>query len=151
MKKQIRTIVSITFLTLFIGLTSCSKDEDNNIQPNEIEGNWKVAYYLQDGNKITKAEKPTWPDFNNGEITLNLSEENDQGERFASGRTVSNLFNGEYELNENRSISFSVITTLINEPEWTKLFRLHKVNRYNIVDGNLVLYYDDVLIVLERN
>ncbi|WP_299674906.1 hypothetical protein [uncultured Tenacibaculum sp.] len=151
MRKQIKTIVSITLFTLLIGLTSCSKDEVNSIQPNEVEGSWKVVYYLENGNKITKTEKPTWPNVNDGEITLKLTEINEEGERFASGHTVSNLYNGEYEFKENKSISFSVISTLINEPEWTKLYQLHKVNRYDIIEGNLILYYDNVSIVLERN
>ncbi|SNR14968.1 META domain-containing protein [Tenacibaculum jejuense] len=150
MKKQIRTIVSITFLTLLIGLTSCSKDEDNNIQPNTIEGSWKVTHYIQDGNKITKAEKPTWPDINDGEITLLLAAENEEGERSASGKTVTNNFFGEYNIDTDKKISFSVFTTFISEPEWTQLFALNKVNRYDIINNNLILYYEDVSIVLEK-
>ncbi|WP_442267194.1 hypothetical protein ACSIGC_05740 [Tenacibaculum sp. ZS6-P6] len=151
MKKQIKTILSITFFTLLISLTSCSKDEENNIELHNIDGNWKVAYYMENGNKITKNEKPTWPDFNNGEITLKLTKINEEGKRFVSGHTVTNLFNGEYEVTKNKNISFSVISTLISEPEWTQLFSINKINRYDVIEGNLILFYDKVSIVLERD
>ncbi len=151
MKKQIKTIIPIILFTFLFGFTSCSENEGNNIIPKDIEGSWKVAYYIQNGNKITKTEKPTWPDLNNGEITLVLATENEEEKRIVSGKTVTNNFSGEYTIGTDKEISFSVITTFIAEPEWTQLFALNKVNRFDIIDDNLVLYYDNVSIVLERN
>ena len=129
----------------------CSKSEDEISY--DLIGNWKVIYYINGDEKITKTQDNTWPDINNGDITANFTEPDDN-EGTISGITVSNQYSGSYTLGERGQIAIGPIsTTLINEPEWTDLFHISATNTYEIKDSQLFLYTGDRenTIVFDRN
>ena len=131
---------------------SCSNDDDES--PVELAGEWTVVYYIEQDTKITKADKATWPEINNGDITARFSEPDDKGEGNISGITVSNRYNGNYTVKENGEITISpVSSTLINEPEWTELFRISGAETYEIRGSKLFIYYNgrENTIVFERD
>ncbi|GAB1857672.1 hypothetical protein MHTCC0001_25090 [Flavobacteriaceae bacterium MHTCC 0001] len=135
-----------TLLTaIILVFNSCSK-EDAKISndPNDLSGDWKVAYFLDNGNKITKTEKNTWPDVNNGDITASFTITNDNGSGTISGISVTNNYHGEYTILENGKINIEgVYSTYIAEPEWTSLYRLHEVENFEIKNGMLLISYNN--------
>ncbi|CAL2091191.1 hypothetical protein [Tenacibaculum sp. 190524A05c] len=150
MKIRIYSIIGLISILLATIMMSCS-EKDEIIINSKLEGYWKVVYYIENGNKITTEDYPTWPEFNNGEITLNFMHSDVENNRGSiSGKTVTNSINGTYTIKENNKISFSVFTTLINEPEWTKLFKINQVENYAMGTQQLLLNYDNTSIVLER-
>ncbi|TCI91818.1 META domain-containing protein [Tenacibaculum sp. M341] len=146
----ITLLLSLTFITLMV---SCSENNEDVITDAQIfEGNWKVSFYLVDGKKIIKTDDNTWPDVNNGDVTIGFSLPGENGEGQISGRSVLNQFNGSYTLKENKSITFAVISTLALDPEWGSLFSIEEVNKYDYKNNQLILYHnDDDAIVLDRN
>ncbi|MEN1783879.1 MAG: hypothetical protein AAGF77_01960 [Bacteroidota bacterium] len=133
-------------------LTSCSKNDSDSSY--DLAGDWKVVYFLDNGNKITKTEDNTWLDLNNGDITASFSEPNDKGAGTVSGITVTNGYNGEYTLEDNCKITISpVSTTFINEPEWTELYKISAAERFEIRNSELLIYYNNgnTVIAFERN
>lgn len=131
---------------------SCSSNDDNI--SNNLTGNWKVIYFIENGNRITKSDENTWPDINNGDITANFTAPDNDGKGTVSGITVTNMYAGDYTIQENGKISFgSIGTTEIGEPEWTRFFRLFLVESFEIKDAILLLYYNnrESVIAFERN
>lgn len=145
-----------TFLTpaaifLFL-LCGCTQSDDEISY--DLTGNWIIAYYLDNGQRITKEDKNTWPDLNGGDITASFSEPNSNGQGSVSGITVTNNYNGEYALEDNGNISIGpIITTLISEPEWTELYNISVVENFEIRNSELFMFYDDgkSAIVFVRN
>ncbi|WP_143569752.1 META domain-containing protein [Tenacibaculum agarivorans] len=152
MKKLIKLTMFLTLCLFLTGMMSCSDDKDNIISDSsKLEGKWTVVHYIVDGNTITKNDKPTWPDYNNGDITLELAPINGHHKGKVVGKSVTNSLTGDYTLGKNNTIAFSIFTTEITEPEWTDLFKTYKINRYEIKEEKLYLYYDTTSIVLEKN
>lgn len=141
-------LLAISLLVVF----SCSKNDDDISY--DLTGNWKVIYYIENGNKITRTEKNTWADFNNGDITANFTEPDSDGKGTLSGIKVTNIYNGNYTAQTNGKISIGTITsTEINEPEWTRLFNIGSAERFEIKNLTLFIYYNNNinLIAFERN
>nr|WP_299384185.1 hypothetical protein [Allomuricauda sp.] len=152
MKKHTSANFLFLMVISLLVIGSCSKDE-GEISYN-LTGNWKVAYYMENGKRITKVDKSTWPDINNGDITANFSEPDNNGAGTISGITVSNAYNGEYVIQSDGKISIGPIsTTFINEPEWTELFNINAVQNFEIRHSELFMSYNSGrnIIVLERN
>lgn len=124
-------------------MSNCSNDD--SVINSDLVGNWKVIYFMENDIKITKEDKNSWPDINNGDITATFSEPNDKGKGTISGKKVSNSYNGNYTISENGRITMgSIITTEITEPEWTELFLIGQVENYEIKNSNLILYYNNM-------
>lgn len=142
----------VFLVTLILFISGCS--EDNNESSFDLRGNWKVAYFSVNGTRITKADKNTWPDINNGDITANFSSPDVNGKGTVSGFTVSNAYNGEYALEGNGKIMIGPIsTTFINEPEWTELYNISAAQTFELRNSELIIYYNEgkSIIAFERN
>jgi hypothetical protein len=141
-----------TFLIVFTLIFSgCSSDIDEISY--DLTGNWKVIYFLDSGNKITKTEQNTWFDYNNGDITANFTEPQNNGKGEVSGIKVTNGYNAQFEIKTNGDISIGTIfQTEINEPEWTELYKINQAEYYEIKNSHLLIYYNDKksVIVFER-
>jgi hypothetical protein len=147
-----------TLKVLFLVLTpyllsNCTKNE-NQIPP-EINGDWKVISF--DDNvaltKVYKTSNNTWPDFNNGDITMNLNiSSSTVGD--ISGRNVTNSFSGKFEISSDSKIVVNkLLWTLIGEPTWGQLFHsIESAETYELTGNNLVIYYNQKKnsITLER-
>ncbi len=129
-------------------IQSCSSDDDISY---DLVGNWKVIYFMDGNTKITKSDDNTWPDFNNGDITIQFTEPDSNGKGNISGITVTNSYWGDYTIQNSGKLSIeSVGTTHINEPEWTKLFRITLSESFEIRNSILLIYYENNIIALER-
>ncbi|MCM4157948.1 hypothetical protein [Gramella sp. AN32] len=133
--------IGVIFLT-FISI-SCSKEE--NID-NELEGEWKVISFenYQDSTSITKTEDNTWPDFNNGDITISfIFSDNSKGN--ISGKNVTNTFYGDFTIDSKKNLSIDNTNwTEINEPEWGRLFHsIRLAEEYKIDSNKLTIYYNN--------
>ena len=137
----------------FIFFLGCSKDDDNS--SDALVGNWKVAYYITDGDlSITKDDNPTWPEVNGGEITATFGRPGNGGEGTLSGTSVSNSYSGSYTAKSNGELTIGFIaSTLANEPEWTSLYNISAAQEFEIKNNQLFIYYNDRLnaIVFDRN
>ena len=143
MKKQyLYTKVILTTLAIFF-FSSCEKEEDNLSY--NLFGEWKVISFRDyvPSTKITKTEENTWSQFNNGDITVHFSSQ-DTIQGIISGINVTNTFYGNYMTDYNGKISIdSVLWTLVNEPEWGRLFHsIIDVESYEIRNGYLILFYN---------
>ncbi len=130
----------------------CAKSDDD--MSYGLEGNWKVLYYVENGQKITKSEKTTWTDINNGDITANFTKPDINGKGTISGITVTNGYSGNYTVGSNGKISIGPIsTTEIAEPAWTELFKIGLAENYEVNDLTLLIYYNNnkSLIALKRS
>lgn len=142
----------LLFTTVFFLVHSCSKNDD--VITYDLTGSWKVVSFLEDNKKITKSEDNTWLDINNGDITINFEEPDDNGVGVFSGINVTNGFSGNYTLKEDGIITIgSISTTFINEPEWSKLFKISNVENYEIRNSQLIIYRNNKKsnITLVRN
>lgn len=144
-------VATLLMAFVFI-LNSCSKNSDEVSY--DLEGNWKVVYFLETGKKVTKTSDNTWPDLNNGDITANFTKPDIAGNGTFSGIKVTNGYSGEYTIQGEGTIEISpIVTTLINEPEWTKLYYINAVENYEVRNGQLLLSYNNGknVIAFERN
>lgn len=142
----------ILLVTTLVLLQSCSKNDDDISY--DLTGNWKVIYFIENDNKITKSDQNTWPDFNKGDITANFTEPDSNGRGNISGIRVSNAYNGEYTIERNGRISIeNIISTDINEPDWTKLFKINSAENFEIKNSILLISYNmkKNIIAFERN
>ena len=120
--------------------TACDKDEiDVNY---DITGNWKVVSY-KTSTVITKTEENTWSQFNNGDVTVSFTE-TDLTSGEISGIKVTNAFSGNYTIDNKGAITISnLFQTLINEPEWGRLFdSIRNAESYEVRDNRLIIYYN---------
>ena len=152
MKSSFSFYKYVLFATIFFGFNSCSKNDDAITY--DLTGSWKVISFLEDDMKITKSEDNTWLDINNGDITINFEEVDNNGEGVFSGINVTNGFSGNYMLEEDGKITIgSISTTFINEPEWSKLFKISNVQSFEVKNLQLVIYRNNKKsnITLVRN
>ncbi|WP_350287231.1 hypothetical protein [uncultured Croceitalea sp.] len=143
------TTLSMAFVLIF---NSCSKNNDEISY--DLEGDWKVTYFLDNGKKLVKSDDNTWPDLNNGDITASFTKPDSNGKGTFSGIKVSNGYSGEYTIKSQGTIETGpIVTTLINEPEWTKLYYIDIVENYEVRNGKLLLSYNNGknVIAFERN
>jgi len=141
-------VLLIVTLCIFQG---CSSDDDISY---DLAGNWKVIYFMDGNTIITKSDDNTWPDINNGDITATFTQPDSNGKGTISGITVTNGYQGDYTVQNNGKITIeSVTSTLINEPEWTKLFRITSAENFEIKNSVLLISYNNKenIIALERN
>ncbi len=141
----------LLFLSILCILASCSKKPNTN--PSELEGSWKVAYYIDKGQKISKSDLPTWKEHNGGDITVRFTKPNGSNQGSFSGVTVTNVYNGDFTATHDGDLSIeSYHTTYINEPRWTELYRLNRADRYEIDRNTLKVYFNGDMnsIVFER-
>ncbi|WP_157972816.1 META domain-containing protein [Aureibaculum luteum] len=147
------SIKSLTLLLVTLCIfTSCTKDDDTLSY--DLTGSWKVVYFMDGNKKITKSEDNTWPDINNGDITAIFTAPDGNGKGTISGITVSNGYSGDYTIEKAGEIAIGPITTtFINEPEWTKLFRISSAQEFEIRNASLFMYYNNKenTIAFERN
>ncbi|HQW12098.1 MAG TPA: hypothetical protein PK076_03500 [Saprospiraceae bacterium] len=144
--KTVLLAISILFVM------GCSKNDDDIYY--RLAGNWKVLYYIENGQKITKLEKPTWPEDNNGEITANFTIPDNNGKGTISGVRVTNSYNGNYTVQRNGKISFGPLSqTYIGEPDWTELYNIRLAENYEVNNLILLMYYNNnkSVIVLGKN
>ena len=153
MKTSTSLKTPILLLISFILFLNCSKDDDD--VSSDLVGSWKVVYYIGAGDvTITKAQNPTWPDVNDGEITAEFGELDREGKGFVSGYMVSNLYSASYTAKRNGELSIgSVASTEANEPEWTSLYNISAAEEYEIRGDQLFIYSNNKInaIVLERD
>ncbi|MBN2635838.1 MAG: META domain-containing protein [Prolixibacteraceae bacterium] len=131
-------IVLIAIVALCIN--ACDKDEID--VKYDITGDWKVVSY-KTSTVITKTEENTWSQFNNGDVTLNFTE-TDLTSGNISGIKVTNSFSGDYTIDNKGAITISnLFQTMINEPEWGRLFdSIRNVESYEVLDNRLIIYYN---------
>lgn len=148
---SIKTKVSMFLIVFSLIFFHCSND--NNEINYDLTGNWKVVYFLDNENKITKTEQNTWLNYNNGDITASFSEPQSNGKGEVSGIMVTNSYNAQFEIKPNGEISIDkIFQTEINEPEWTKLYKINLAKYYEIENSKLLIYYNNKknVIVFER-
>ena len=69
-------------------------------------------------------------------------------------KVISFVENNSNKITENGEITIaSIATTFINEPEWSKLFKITNVDFYEIRNSKLIIYRNDKRssITLVRN
>ncbi|QLE00349.1 hypothetical protein HX109_01775 [Galbibacter sp. BG1] len=150
MKSLYKSISAILICCMFL-FNSCSKDDSQITY--DLTGNWKVAYYIENGIKITKTKENTWLDINNGDITASFAEPQNGGVGSISGIKVTNSYSGEFRAQTNGEISIGqVFQTEANEPEWTELYKISEAEYYEIKNSKLHIYYNGRknVIVLEK-
>jgi hypothetical protein len=108
-------------------------------------GNWKVVSFDDNVNltQVFKSSTNTWPDFNNGDNTVNFSKSSSTSGEI-SGINVTNSFTGNFEISSgNKIVIKEGIWTLINEPEWGTLFRsIGLAESYELTGNNLIIFYN---------
>ena len=121
-------------------INACDKDEIE--VKYDITGDWKVVSY-KTSSVITKTEENTWSQFNNGDVTVSFTA-TDSTNGVISGRKVTNSFSGDYTIGNNGAITISnLLQTLINEPEWGRLFdSIRSAESYEVRDNRLIIYYN---------
>lgn len=142
----------LLFTTIFFIGNSCSKNDD--VITYDLTGSWKVISFFEDNKKMTKSEDNTWLEVNNGDITIDFEEADDNGVGVFSGINVTNAFSGNYTLKEDGQIIIgSISTTFINEPEWSKLFKISNAENYEVKNSQLIIYRNNKQcnIILVRN
>ncbi|MBW8244254.1 META domain-containing protein [Muricauda oceani] len=152
MKPTLTHQKSVLLFFLFTLLLGCSND-DGTISYDFV-GSWKVSYYMEGSQKVTKEDSPTWPDYNNGDITATFTAPDGNGKGVVSGISVTNAYHGDYTLERNGTLTIDPIaTTLVNQPDWADLYHITGPKTYKIKGSNLFLYSkdEDLVIVMESN
>lgn len=112
-----------------------------------MTGNWKVISFenYETSTKVTKTKDNTWTQFNNGDNTVSFVASNSTS-GVISGRNVTNSFSADYTIDQNGKISLSGggIWTMINEPEWGRLFHsFSAAESYEIRNGYLIIFCNE--------
>lgn len=132
-------MILIAIITIFIN--ACERDEID--VKDDITGNWKVVAYesFETPTVITKTEENTWSKFNNADVTVSFTE-TDLTSGKISGRKVTNSFSGNYTIDNKGAITISnLFQTLINEPEWGRLFdSVRNAESYEVRNNRLIIY-----------
>ncbi len=122
-------------------IIACDKDEIE--VKYDITGDWKVISFedYENSTVVTKTEDNTWSQFNNGDNTVSFISSNETS-GIVSGQNVTNTFSTNYTIDKKGGISFSGgIWTMINEPEWGKLFHsISEAETYEIKNGLLIIF-----------
>lgn len=133
--------ISLIIITFLI----CGCDKDEEVLTYELTGDWKVISFedYTTSTKITKTEDNTWTQFNAGDNTVSFIK-SDSTSGIISGRNVTNSFSGNYMIDLKGGIVISGgIWTMINEPEWGRLFHsIINAETYEIRNGRLIIYYN---------
>jgi len=151
LNKMVLMSVSI----LFINACHNEEHDEETVITSDIVGNWKVISFedYETSVVITKSIDNTWTQFNNGDITLSFTEK-DLTNGIILGRKVTNGFSGNYLITANREIKISnFIQTMINEPEWGRLFNsIIHAETYEVNNERLIIFYNQGKnsITLER-
>lgn len=157
-----KTLFSLKFLPILIALTlvgtSCSKDNhptlnNDNSPKTELTGSWKVLFYIEDGTLIPKTQENTWPQFNNGDISITFGQPDNSGIGSISGTAVTNQLAGEYSVISKSEISVSAgIRTFMGQPKWADLFEISSAKKYELKNSKLFIFLEDDnnVIVFER-
>jgi hypothetical protein len=132
-------IVLVALVAFYIN--ACDKDEFD--VKYDIAGDWKVISFedYENSTVVTKTEDNTWSQFNNGDNTVSFIPSNETS-GIVSGQNVTNTFSTNYTIDKKGGISFSGgIWTMINEPEWGKLFHsISEAETYEIKNGHLIIF-----------
>jgi len=138
----------LKFLQIFVSfiiILSSGCNKDDNIIPHGLTTTWKVISF--DDNitmiKIYKTDTNTWPQFNNGDITVSFTKSGPSSGEI-SGRNVTNGFSGQYEISPvNKIVIRKLLWTTIGEPTWGQLFHsIESAESYKLDGDNLVIYYN---------
>ena len=154
MKKLV--VLSRIFLIAIVASFICGCDKGEDAITYDLTGDWKVVSFenYETSTTITKIEDNTWSQFNNGDITISFVKTNMSSGEF-TGINVANSFSGDYTIDQKGGIDIgNFLTTLINEPEWAKLFHaITDADSYEIKNTYLIIYYNQKKnsITLERN
>jgi len=144
-------VLLLLSLTFFLG--SCDKEEDTTTY--DLEGSWRVVAYVDYTTltKITKTDDNTWPQINNGDVTVSFTKTDSKNGKF-SGTNVTNSIFGTYSIDLKGGVKIeSYGGTKINEPEWGRLFHsILNAESYEVKDNLLFFYYNQRRnsIILER-
>ena len=139
--KNLSYLPRIAFIAIVaFCINACDKEEVD--VKYDIKGDWKVVSY-KTSTVITKTEENTWSQFNNGDVTVSFTE-TDLTSGEISGIKVTNSFSGDYTIDNKGTITISnLFQTLINEPEWGRLFdSISNAESYEVLDNRLIIYYN---------
>jgi len=132
-------------LLLVVAFFNNACDKDETVLNYDITGDWKVTSFVdyKTATVITKTNDNTWNQFNNGDITVSFIE-SDSTSGVITGRKVTNSFSGNYTTESNGKIKINnIFQTLINEPEWGRLFdSILKAETYEVRDNQLRIFYN---------
>lgn len=132
-------------LIVIVALFSYACDKDEIDVSYDLTGDWRVILYenYETSTIITKTEENTWSQFNNGDVTVRFTA-TDSTSGVISGRRVTNSFSGDYTIDNKGAITVgNLIQTLINEPEWGRLFdSIGGAESYEVRGRRLVIYCD---------
>ena len=92
---------------------------------------------------ITKSEDNTWTQFNAGDNTISFIKSNSTN-GVIYGINVTNSFSANYTIDQKGKIDINDgIWTMINEPEWGKLFHsIVNAETYEIKSGRLIIFHN---------
>jgi len=134
----------ILFAIVAVFINACDKDED--VIKYDLTGNWKVISFenYETSTVNTKTEENTWSQFNNGDVTVSFTK-TDLTSGEISGIKVTNSFSGDYTIDNKGAITISnLFQTLINEPEWGRLFHsFSAAESYEIRSGYLIIFCNE--------
>lgn len=134
-------VLLLVITTLFIN--GCDKDEE--IVTYDLTGDWKVISFENylTSTKITKSEDNTWTQFNAGDNTISFIKSNSTN-GVIYGINVTNSFSANYTIDQKGKIDINDgIWTMINEPEWGKLFHsIVNAETYEIKSGRLIIFHN---------
>lgn len=141
--KNLSLFVRMILLTVF-ALFNYSCDKEDDIITYDLVGNWKVISFenYETSTKVTKTEDNTWIQFNNGDNTVSFIASSPTS-GVLNGRNVTNSFSANYTIDQKGKISLSGggIWTMINEPEWGRLFHsISAVESYEIRKDCLIIF-----------
>ncbi|SFU75932.1 Uncharacterized lipoprotein YehR, DUF1307 family [Pustulibacterium marinum] len=135
--KMVSLLVALVLITM-----ACGNHNDPLYYDEQLAGDWKVSYYMQDDMQITKEQQPTWPTVNDGEITASFSEPATNASGGIQGIAVSNMYNGTYTITDHNNITFTnLVSTYAAEPEWTTLFHELTYATHFVIDGEQLFIF----------
>jgi len=133
----------VVIVTLFIN--SCEKDKNEKPITSDLTGSWKVISFEDCAtlSKITKTIDNTWPQYNNGDITVDFVMSTLTSGNIG-GHNVTNSFHGDFTIDQKgRIFIYNVIWTEIGEPEWGDLFHsIEEAESYEIKGSQLIIFYN---------
>jgi hypothetical protein len=145
MKNSSVLINVLLVLVVAFFINSCEKDKNEETITSNLTGNWTVISFedYETLAKITKTIDNTWPQFNNGDITVNFTMST-LSSGIIAGHNVTGSFHGNFTIDQKgRIFIYNVIWTAIGVPEWGYLFNfIEKAETYEIRGGQLIIFYN---------